>query len=86
MKPRPGRRNESGRTTLGEHRGTLFELRRSTDRAQEAAFATEYHRHINLRVICGAENWVDIEMYGNKKIEWLKRYLELPNGIPSHDT
>lgn len=37
-------------------------------------------------VICGAENWVDIEMYGNKKIEWLKRYLELPNGIPSHDT
>jgi predicted transposase YbfD/YdcC len=37
-------------------------------------------------VICGAENWVDIELYGNNKIIWLKTFLELPNGIPSHDT
>ena len=37
-------------------------------------------------VICGAEGWVDIEMFGNSKIIWLKTFLELPNGIPSHDT
>jgi predicted transposase YbfD/YdcC len=37
-------------------------------------------------VICGAEGWVDIENYGNNKILWLKTFLELPNGIPSHDT
>jgi len=39
-----------------------------------------------LAVICGADSWVDIEMFGNSKIEWLKTFLELPNGIPSHDT
>ncbi len=37
-------------------------------------------------VICGADTWVDIEMYGQSKHEWLKQFLELPNGIPSHDT
>jgi len=37
-------------------------------------------------MICGADNWVDIEMFGIKKIEWLRQFLELPNGIPSHDT
>jgi predicted transposase YbfD/YdcC len=30
--------------------------------------------------------WEDIEFYGNSKIEWLSNFLELPNGIPSHDT
>lgn len=37
-------------------------------------------------VICGADNWVDIEMFGNTKQEWLGQFLELKNGIPSHDT
>jgi len=37
-------------------------------------------------VICGADTWVDIESYGRSKYEWLKKILELPNGIPSHDT
>ena len=37
-------------------------------------------------VICGADNWVEIEHYGNSKQEWLETFLELPNGIPSHDT
>jgi len=36
--------------------------------------------------ICGAEGWTDIETYGVTKYEWLKQFLELPNGIPSHDT
>jgi predicted transposase YbfD/YdcC len=37
-------------------------------------------------VICGADNWVEIEIFGNSKQDWLKTFLELPNGIPSHDT
>lgn len=37
-------------------------------------------------VICGAENWVDVELYGNSKLAWLATFLELPHGIPSHDT
>ena len=37
-------------------------------------------------VICGAEGWVDIELYGKSKQPWLSTFLELPNGIPSHDT
>lgn len=37
-------------------------------------------------VICGAETWNDIENYGKSKQDWLRKYLKLPNGIPSHDT
>jgi predicted transposase YbfD/YdcC len=37
-------------------------------------------------VICGADTWVDIENYGCAKEEWLRGFLRLPNGIPSHDT
>jgi len=37
-------------------------------------------------VICGAEGWTDIELFGKSKESWFKTFLELPNGIPSHDT
>ncbi len=37
-------------------------------------------------VVCGADSWVDVEMFGKSKRDWLARLLELPNGIPSHDT
>lgn len=39
-----------------------------------------------LAVICGAESWVEVEEFGESKFIWLKTFLELPNGIPSHDT
>jgi predicted transposase YbfD/YdcC len=39
-----------------------------------------------LATICGADGWVEIERFGQDKEEWLKTFLELPNGIPSHDT
>ena len=39
-----------------------------------------------LAVICGANTWVEIEEYGKSKQSWLQTFLELPNGIPSHDT
>jgi predicted transposase YbfD/YdcC len=37
-------------------------------------------------VVAGADSWDDIEDFGNAKITWLSTFLELPNGIPSHDT
>lgn len=39
-----------------------------------------------LAVIAGAEGWEDIEEFGHSKHRWLKQYLPLENGIPSHDT
>src|SRR5512135_3216295 len=50
------------------------------------------HRLIDILVIavCAvivcAESWEDIELYGRNKQAWLKTFLALPNGIPSHDT
>jgi hypothetical protein len=37
-------------------------------------------------IICGAESWYDMEEFGKAKEEWLKTFLRLPGGIPSHDT
>lgn len=39
-----------------------------------------------LATICGADGWVEIEQFGRQKLDWLKQYLSLGNGIPSHDT
>jgi len=37
-------------------------------------------------VACGAEGWVDVELFGRSKLAWLSTFLRLPHGIPSHDT
>src|SRR3954452_17010760 len=50
------------------------------------------HRLIDILVvaICAviacAESWDDIALYGRSKLGWLRTFLDLPNGIPSHDT
>jgi predicted transposase YbfD/YdcC len=36
--------------------------------------------------LCGTESYNDIEDFGVVRQDWLKTFLELPNGIPSHDT
>lgn len=36
--------------------------------------------------LSGAEDWEEIQEYGEAKQDWLKTFLELPHGIPSHDT
>lgn len=36
--------------------------------------------------LCGADGWVQIAQFGREKEAWLRGILELPNGIPSHDT
>ena len=53
---------------------------------------TREHRLIDLLVIavctllCGGEGFNDMEDFGAAKHDWLKTFLELPGGIPSHDT
>lgn len=37
-------------------------------------------------VICGVEHWTEMEEFGEAKQEWFASFLELENGIPSHDT
>lgn len=37
-------------------------------------------------VIAGAKDWQEIETFGRKRRDWLKGFLKLPKGIPSHDT
>jgi predicted transposase YbfD/YdcC len=50
------------------------------------------HKLVDILVIAlcgflaGCEGWVDVELFGNSKRKWLEKFLELPNGIPSHDT
>lgn len=71
------------RTSVAEHFATLTDPRR--DHLQE-------HRLVDIitialcGVICGADGWVAIETFGREKEAWLRTFLELPGGIPSHDT
>src|SRR3990167_5785784 len=37
-------------------------------------------------VICGADTWEHVSNFGRAKFDWFKTFLELPNGVPSHDT
>jgi predicted transposase YbfD/YdcC len=53
---------------------------------------TQRHKLIDIVAIAilgmtsGADTWVDIAEFGRAKEPWLRQFLELPNGIPSHDT
>lgn len=74
---------EKPHNKIAEHFGSVQDPR--IERSKE-------HKLIDIisiaicAVICGAEGWVDIENFGKSKEAWLKTFLELPNGIPSHDT
>ena len=68
---------------IREHFGTIDDPR---------VERTKLHALIDILVIaicavvCGAEDWSDVEAFGKAKENWLKKYLALANGIPSHDT
>lgn len=53
---------------------------------------TKEHKLVDILVIavcatiCGAESWEEIAEFGRAKQEWFAGFLELPNGIASHDT
>lgn len=74
---------ESAYGSIGEHFNDLEDPRMER---------SKHHQLLDIiaiaicGVICGADSWVDLELFGRSKEEWLKRFLSLPNGIPSHDT
>ena len=53
---------------------------------------TKLHKLLDILVIAlcaiiaGADSWEDVAEFGRAKKEWFKKFLDLPNGIPSHDT
>ena len=55
---------------------------------------SEHKRHLLIdiiaiavcAVICRCETWDEIAEFGEMKVSWFKKFLKLPNGIPSHDT
>lgn len=53
---------------------------------------TKRHKLIDVVVIAicavigGADTWADVELFGKSKEDWFSKLLDLPNGIPSHDT
>jgi len=69
--------------SLVEHLAVLEDPRDSTKRR---------HLLIDMIVIavagtlCGADGWVQIAQFGREKEQWLRQFLALPNGMPSHDT
>jgi len=68
---------------LTKHFAQLTDPRRGTLR---------YHKFMDIIVIaicavtCGADDYEAIAEFGRAKVEWFQTFLELPNGIPAHDT
>ena len=70
-------------TSISEHFGTL------TDPRVERCKVHPLVEIVTIAlcgVICGADDWVSIEAFGQEKEAWLRTFLSLPGGIPSHDT
>jgi predicted transposase YbfD/YdcC len=71
---------------------TLPLLSSFSDLADPRVERTRHHKLLDIvgltvcAVIAGADDWVHVEYFGKAKIDWLKTFLDLPNGIPSHDT
>ena len=39
-----------------------------------------------LTILCDGKTFVDMEEFGKDRQEWLKKFMELPNGVPDSDT
>jgi predicted transposase YbfD/YdcC len=70
-------------TSISEHFATLTDPR--VDRS-EAHLLVEIVTIALCAAICGADDWVAVETFGREKHAWLRTFLRLPGGIPSHDT
>jgi predicted transposase YbfD/YdcC len=73
---------EPGTAVIVEHFSELEDPRDDNKR----------HRLLDIVIIaicaaiCGADSWEDVELFGEAKYDWFKGFLELPHGIPPHDT
>lgn len=79
----PNEAGPKGQTTIEQYFGDLPDPRRGP---------AILHRLIDiltialLGVVCGADDYEAIAEFGERRADWLKTFLALPNGIPSHDT
>ncbi len=70
------------RNSIGDFLSDLTEPRKSNKRHKLIDIVT-----IALAaVICCADTWEEIEEFGHTKRKWFRQFLELPHGIPAHDT
>ena len=67
----------------GEHFGNLDDPRRKQGQRHQLL---DIIAMTICAVIGGAEGWNDVELFAKSKYEWLRRFLELPNGVPCSDT
>jgi predicted transposase YbfD/YdcC len=70
-------------TSISEHFATLTDPR--VERSKEHLLLDVVTIAL-CAVICGADDWVAIETFGREKVDWLRTFLPLRGGIPSHDT
>ena len=62
------------------------------ERIQDHRHHNRLHKLIDIiiiaicEVVAGADTYEQIENFGKKRKKWLSKFLELPHGIPSHDT
>ena len=70
-------------TSIGAHFASLADPR--ADRGQDHLLLDMITIAL-CAVICGADGWVAVETFGRAKAAWLRTFLALPGGIPSHDT
>lgn len=70
-------------TSIGAHFGHLVDPRIHRTRLHSL------HEILVITIcaaVCGADNWVHIEMFAKAKEQWFRTFMDLPHGIPSHDT
>ncbi len=75
--------SERPRTSISEHFEALTDPRRDHTKAHALLDVVAIPL---CAVICGADGWVDVATFGRVKERWLRTFLALPGGIPSHDT
>lgn len=71
------------RTSIDAHFGSLTDPRVERTRVHRLG---ELVTIALCAVLCGADDWVAVETFGRAKEAWLRTFLTLPGGIPSHDT
>jgi predicted transposase YbfD/YdcC len=76
--------NETGISgNIAEHFGSLREPRHDRTRIHKLSDILVI---AICAIICHADSWEEVEAYGRAKEVWLRTFLELEHGIPSHDT